>query len=292
MRDPKGSRRLGVSPLAVACILVRPHRGVLVEPTEGLGRRRSFGRRGHDRVADVTNIVQNVGGDRTHGHRHRARGHEQPHVRARAVGRRGHARGRRVHERPPPRGAAPGLAEANVRGGVPMSSSVTGRSRDEYIFDFSFPEEAGDPNPHLWTDPLYAKRYAEMVQDSCRPRSRPTPQRTMRTTRRSPTGSTSSTGSSRRSPRPSRPSTASCSRTTTPSRTSRASTGGGSRAMSHRDFADPHPQEVADADRPDPGRGVRRSSARRCSRAPVLEQIAAETGRELRRRPPRRRPPG
>jgi ABC-type Zn uptake system ZnuABC Zn-binding protein ZnuA len=37
---------------------------------------------------------------------------------------------------------------------------------DEYIYDFSFPEEGGKPNPHLWTDPPMAKRYAEVVADA------------------------------------------------------------------------------------------------------------------------------
>jgi ABC-type Zn uptake system ZnuABC Zn-binding protein ZnuA len=37
---------------------------------------------------------------------------------------------------------------------------------DEYIYDFSFPEEDGKPNPHLWTDPLLARRYAEIVKDT------------------------------------------------------------------------------------------------------------------------------
>jgi ABC-type Zn uptake system ZnuABC Zn-binding protein ZnuA len=58
------------------------------------------------------------------------------------------------------------LAEANVREGVPIVAlgerTIT---PDEYIYDFSFPREAGDPNPHLWTDPLYAKRYAEIVKN-------------------------------------------------------------------------------------------------------------------------------
>ena len=36
---------------------------------------------------------------------------------------------------------------------------------DDYIFDFSFPEEEGKPNPHLWTDPTYAKKYAEVIKD-------------------------------------------------------------------------------------------------------------------------------
>jgi ABC-type Zn uptake system ZnuABC Zn-binding protein ZnuA len=33
-------------------------------------------------------------------------------------------------------------------------------SPDEYLYDFSFPEEDGMPNPHLWTDPTLAKEYA------------------------------------------------------------------------------------------------------------------------------------
>ena len=31
---------------------------------------------------------------------------------------------------------------------------------DEYIFDFSFPRDAGRPNPHLWTNPPMARCYA------------------------------------------------------------------------------------------------------------------------------------
>ena len=37
--------------------------------------------------------------------------------------------------------------------------------RDQWIFDFSFPEKDGKPNPHLWTDPKYAVRYAEVLRD-------------------------------------------------------------------------------------------------------------------------------
>ncbi len=58
------------------------------------------------------------------------------------------------------------LAEANVRPEVRIvqlgESTI---SPDEYIYDFSFPEEEGDPNPHLWTNPLHAKRYAEIMRD-------------------------------------------------------------------------------------------------------------------------------
>jgi len=35
----------------------------------------------------------------------------------------------------------------------------------DYIYDFSFPEEEGKPNPHLWTDPGYAVEYAAVIRD-------------------------------------------------------------------------------------------------------------------------------
>lgn len=37
---------------------------------------------------------------------------------------------------------------------------------EEYLYDFSFPKEAGSPNPHLWPNPLYALRYAEIIRDA------------------------------------------------------------------------------------------------------------------------------
>ncbi len=36
----------------------------------------------------------------------------------------------------------------------------------DYVFDWSFPKSAGHPNPHLWMNPLYAARYAELVRDA------------------------------------------------------------------------------------------------------------------------------
>ena len=36
----------------------------------------------------------------------------------------------------------------------------------EEIYDFSFPREAGKPNPHLWTNPPMVRRYAEIVRDT------------------------------------------------------------------------------------------------------------------------------
>jgi ABC-type Zn uptake system ZnuABC Zn-binding protein ZnuA len=37
---------------------------------------------------------------------------------------------------------------------------------EEELFDPSFPIELGDPNPHLWTDPILGKRYAAIVRDT------------------------------------------------------------------------------------------------------------------------------
>lgn len=34
-------------------------------------------------------------------------------------------------------------------------------SKEQWIFDFSFPKEKGDPNPHLWMNTKYAEAYAK-----------------------------------------------------------------------------------------------------------------------------------
>ena len=58
------------------------------------------------------------------------------------------------------------LAEANVGGEVPIVQLADRTiSEDEYIFDLSFPRSEGFPNPHLWTNPPYAKEFAEIVRD-------------------------------------------------------------------------------------------------------------------------------
>ena len=38
-------------------------------------------------------------------------------------------------------------------------------ARDQWVFDFSFPETGGHPNPHLWTSPLLALSYAKVVEE-------------------------------------------------------------------------------------------------------------------------------
>jgi ABC-type Zn uptake system ZnuABC Zn-binding protein ZnuA len=59
------------------------------------------------------------------------------------------------------------LAEANLKDGaeiIKLGDQTI--SPEEWVFDFSFPEEDGDPNPHLWTHMLFAKRYAEIVAEN------------------------------------------------------------------------------------------------------------------------------
>jgi ABC-type Zn uptake system ZnuABC Zn-binding protein ZnuA len=59
------------------------------------------------------------------------------------------------------------LARANKQDGTPIVEiGTTVLPESDYIFDFSFPKEDGKPNPHLWTDPLYAIKYAAVIRDS------------------------------------------------------------------------------------------------------------------------------
>src|SRR6478752_5416252 len=59
------------------------------------------------------------------------------------------------------------LAEKNKKSGaeiVEIGTDVIPES--EYIYDFSFPKSEGKPNPHLWTDPLYAIKYSEVIKET------------------------------------------------------------------------------------------------------------------------------
>lgn len=40
------------------------------------------------------------------------------------------------------------------------SNTIT---QKDWLFDFSFPKEKGDPNPHLWVNPKYAAAYAKLA---------------------------------------------------------------------------------------------------------------------------------
>ena len=57
------------------------------------------------------------------------------------------------------------LAEANKKDGAVILRLGDGAiTREQWQFDFSFPESEGHPNPHLWPDPLLGLKYAEQAQ--------------------------------------------------------------------------------------------------------------------------------
>jgi ABC-type Zn uptake system ZnuABC Zn-binding protein ZnuA len=59
------------------------------------------------------------------------------------------------------------MAAANMKPGARIVELGTQSiAKADWIFDFSFPAKDGKPNPHLWTDPLYAIKYAKTVRDA------------------------------------------------------------------------------------------------------------------------------
>ncbi len=58
-------------------------------------------------------------------------------------------------------------ARAAMREGAPVVAlgDLSLDSKD-YAFDFSFPQDEGDPNPHVWMDPTIARRWSEIVRDT------------------------------------------------------------------------------------------------------------------------------
>jgi ABC-type Zn uptake system ZnuABC Zn-binding protein ZnuA len=54
------------------------------------------------------------------------------------------------------------LAQTNAKKGSQIVALGTlSLPESDYIYDFSFPKKDGKPNPHLWTDPLFAIKYAD-----------------------------------------------------------------------------------------------------------------------------------
>jgi ABC-type Zn uptake system ZnuABC Zn-binding protein ZnuA len=59
------------------------------------------------------------------------------------------------------------LAAGNLKAGAEVVELGDRTIRpDQYLYDFSFPREGGKPNPHLWTNPPYAKEYGRIVRDT------------------------------------------------------------------------------------------------------------------------------
>jgi len=58
------------------------------------------------------------------------------------------------------------MARENMKEGAELIEVGTKTlPESEYIYDFSFPKSEGKPNPHLWTDPLFAIKYAAVIRD-------------------------------------------------------------------------------------------------------------------------------
>ena len=58
------------------------------------------------------------------------------------------------------------MARANVKAGaVILTLGDMAITTEEWVFDFSFPESDGHPNPHLWTSPPLALKYADLIRE-------------------------------------------------------------------------------------------------------------------------------
>ena len=174
------------------------------------------------------------------------------------------------------------LAEENLPDGastVELGTQVLPES--DYLYDFSFPEEEGKPNPHLWTEPD--------VRAAVRRAGRDHPSR--RSTRRGASTYEENLAAftrkvdaldaalradqesrARGGPRAADP-------TTTPTPTSRRRTAGGSSARcSPRTSRTPTPQDVADIIDQVRAEDVKAVFGSEVFPSPVLEQISRETG--------------
>jgi ABC-type Zn uptake system ZnuABC Zn-binding protein ZnuA len=59
------------------------------------------------------------------------------------------------------------LAEENMGdGGEIVELGTKSIPVRDYAYDFSFPRSGGKPNPHLWTDPKYALKYAQIIRNT------------------------------------------------------------------------------------------------------------------------------
>jgi ABC-type Zn uptake system ZnuABC Zn-binding protein ZnuA len=59
------------------------------------------------------------------------------------------------------------LAQANLKPGAEIVLlGEKAVAADQYAYDFSFPKSAGNPNPHLWMNPIYGLKFAEIVRET------------------------------------------------------------------------------------------------------------------------------
>lgn len=59
------------------------------------------------------------------------------------------------------------LVDANKKkGSVVVQLADQTIAKKEWVFDFSFPADKGDPNPHLWLNAAHGMKYAELVRNA------------------------------------------------------------------------------------------------------------------------------
>jgi len=57
------------------------------------------------------------------------------------------------------------LAKANAPDAVICELGTSSLPQSSWLYDFSFPEESGKPNPHLWSNPLSVMSYLTTIRD-------------------------------------------------------------------------------------------------------------------------------
>ena len=118
-------------------------------------------------VAPISSITRNVGGDRIRLHglipdATNSHTFEPAPSDARMLARADLIIVNGLHLEQPTLDMAAASKSASAEVKMLADNTIT---RDQWLFDFSFPESAGDPNPHLWMDVKYAERYAELMRD-------------------------------------------------------------------------------------------------------------------------------
>ena len=58
------------------------------------------------------------------------------------------------------------LAQANAKNAVICEIGTATLPESDWVFDFSFPKEAGKPNPHTWTNPPMVLDYLTVIRDA------------------------------------------------------------------------------------------------------------------------------
>ena len=118
-------------------------------------------------VAPISSIARNVGGDRIRLHglipdATNSHTFEPAPSDARTIAKADMIVVNGLHLEQPTLDMADASKSATAEVKTLGDSTIT---KDQWLFDFSFPESAGDPNPHLWMDVKYAERYAELMRD-------------------------------------------------------------------------------------------------------------------------------